>query len=246
MQRVHSCYCHLNLECRDLRAATQRSACLQSNSACCQNRAPPEFRGAKPHGNSAKIILFFQISTLRQEIASGRGRFSGNRAGTDAAIPAAAVGEPQRSPEGRAAAGTLPYRRDRRGHQNDYREECCNRILPYRIQAVENHRDVSRKGCGNEARPIGRRLRVRHWAIPPAEVSLRGGLCRAIVSRRANSPKTADTSRPAKPVTRGAVTPLPAMSPIRGEYAPRSAAWRRIRWLRRRGLSAGRGRRRMP
>lgn len=134
MQRVHSCYCHLNLERRDLRAATQRSACLQSNSACCQNRAPPEFRGAKPHGNSAKIILFFQISTLRQEIASGRCRFSGNRAGTDTAIPAAAVGEPQRSPGGRAAAGTLPYRRDRRGHQNDYREECCNRILPYRIQ----------------------------------------------------------------------------------------------------------------
>ncbi len=235
MQRVHSCYCHLNLERRDLRAATQRSACLQSNSACCQNRAPPEFRGAKPHENSAKIILFFQISTLRQEIASGRCRFSGNRAGTDAAIPAAAVGEPQQSPGGRAAAGTLPYRRDRRGHQNDYREECCNRILPYRIQAVENHRDVSRKGCGNEVRPIGRRLQVRLWAIPPAEVSL-----------RANSPKTADTSRPAKPVTRGAVIPPPAMSPIRGEYAPRSAAWRRIRWLRRRGLSAGRGRRRMP
>ena len=129
MQRVHSCYCHLNLERRDLRAASQRSACLQSNSACCQNRAPPEFRGAKPHGNSTKIILFFQISILRQEIASGRYRFSGNRAGTDAA-----VGEPQRSPEGRAAAGTLPYRRDRRGHQNDYREECCNRILHYRIQ----------------------------------------------------------------------------------------------------------------
>ena len=71
MQRVHSYYCHLNLERRDLRAATQRSACLQSNSACCQNRAPPEFRGAKPHGNSAKIILFFQIPLLGQEIHRG-------------------------------------------------------------------------------------------------------------------------------------------------------------------------------
>lgn len=75
MQRVHSCYCHLNLERRDLRAATQRSACLQSNSACCQNRAPPEFRGTKPHGNSAKIILFFQIPLLGQEIHRGSADF---------------------------------------------------------------------------------------------------------------------------------------------------------------------------
>ena len=84
MQRVHSCYCHLNLERRDLRAATQRSACLQSNSACCQNRAPPEFRGAKPHGNSAKIILFFQIPLLGQEIHRGDRqifRKQGNRRG---------------------------------------------------------------------------------------------------------------------------------------------------------------------
>ncbi|WP_301379895.1 hypothetical protein, partial [uncultured Alistipes sp.] len=40
-QRVHSCYCHLIFERRDLRAATQRSACLQSDSACCQNRSAP-------------------------------------------------------------------------------------------------------------------------------------------------------------------------------------------------------------
>ena len=112
MQRVHSCYCHLNLERRDLRAATQRSACLQSNSACCQNRAPPEFRGAKPHGNSAKIILFFQISTLRQEIASGRCRFSGNRAGTDAAtaVTLPGTGFPAGLPQRRRsfAAGDPP------------------------------------------------------------------------------------------------------------------------------------------
>jgi hypothetical protein len=112
MQRVHSYYCHLNLERRDLRAATQRSACLQSNSACCQNRAPPEFRGAKPHGNSAKIILFFQISTLRQEIASGRCRFSGNRAGTDAAtaVPLPGTGFPTGLPQRRRcfAAGDPP------------------------------------------------------------------------------------------------------------------------------------------
>ena len=40
---MRSCYCHLIFERRDLRAATQRSACLQSNSACCQNQAPPVF-----------------------------------------------------------------------------------------------------------------------------------------------------------------------------------------------------------
>lgn len=84
MQRVHSCYCHLNLERRDLRAATQRSACLQSNSACCQNRAPPEFRGTKPHGNSAKIILFSKYRSSGRKYIGDR-QISGNRAGTDAA-----------------------------------------------------------------------------------------------------------------------------------------------------------------
>ena len=170
MQRVHSYYCHLNLERRDLRAATQRSACLQSNSACCQNRAPPEFRGTKPHGNSAKIILFFQIPLLGQEIHRGSA---------------------------------------------DFPETGQERTRPPRY-------------------PF------------PAQVSLPGCHSAAVVSRRAIPRKTSDTSLPAKPATHDAVISPPAMSPIRGGYAPRSAAWRRIRWLRRRGLSAGRGRRRMP
>ena len=167
MQRVHSCYCHLNLERRDLRAATQRSACLQSNSACCQNRAPPEFRGAKPHGNSAKIILFFQIPLLGQEI--------------------------------------------HRGDRQIFRKQ-------------------GRNGRGHRGNPARHRFPSRA----------------AVVSRRAIPRKTADTFLSAKPVTRGAVIPPPAKSPIRGGYAPRSAAWRHIRWLRQRGLSAGHGRRRMP
>ena len=84
MQRVHSCYCHLNLERRDLRAATQRSACLQSNSACCQNRSPPVFP-RKVNRKQCKNNTFFPNTAPRAGNTSGIGRFSGNRAGTDAA-----------------------------------------------------------------------------------------------------------------------------------------------------------------
>lgn len=240
MQRVHSCYCHLNLERRDLRAATQRSACLQSNSACCQNRAPPEFRGAKPHGNSAKIILFFQISTLRQEIASGRCRFSGNRAGTDTAIPAAAVGEPQQSPGGRAAAGILPYRRDRRGHQNDYREECCNRILPYRIQPSKitatspgrvrqrgtPHRQAAAgEALGNPARrrfPAGRAMPCH--CFPAGELPENGGYFPAGEARNARRGYTPASN---VPNTRRICSPLSGLATY--SLAPAARAFCRSR-----------------
>lgn len=134
MQRVHSCYCHLNLERRDLRAATQRSACLQSNSACCQNRAPPEFRGTKPHGNSAKIILFFQIPLLGQEIHRGSADFP--ETGQERTRPCRLQPSESRNDHPKGGQQREPYHIGTtvEGHQNDYREECCNRILPYRIQ----------------------------------------------------------------------------------------------------------------
>ena len=56
---MHSCCCHLYVERRDLRAAAQRSTCLQSNSTCCQNRSSPllgrDFRGKVPLKYNAKI-----------------------------------------------------------------------------------------------------------------------------------------------------------------------------------------------
>lgn len=241
MQRVHSCYCHLNLERRDLRAATQRSACLQSNSACCQNRAPPEFRGAKPHGNSAKIILFFQISIPRQEIASGRCRFSGNRAGTDTAIPAAAVGEPQTIPRRTCSSGNLTISaRPSRGtrmitvrsaatgyYPIGYSRRKSPRRLPegVRQRGTPHRQAAAGEALGNPARrrfPAGRAM-PRH-CFPAGELPENGGYFPAGEARNARRGYTPASN---VPNTRRICSPLSGLATY--SLAPAARAFCRSR-----------------
>ena len=84
MQRVHSCYCHLNLERRDLRAATALGV-LTIKLCLLSKPGTPRISRDKASWKQCKNNTFFPNTAPRAGNTSGIGRFSGNRAGTDAA-----------------------------------------------------------------------------------------------------------------------------------------------------------------
>lgn len=235
MQRVHSCYCHLNLERRDLRAATQRSACLQSNSACCQNRAPPEFRGTKPHGNSAKIILFFQIPLLGQEIHRGSADFP--ETGQERTRPSESrndhpKGGQQREPYhiGATVEGTrmITVRSVATGYYTiGYSRRKSPRRLPegVRQRGTPHRQTAAGEALGNPARrsfPAGRAM-PRH-CFPAGELPENGGYFPAGEARNARRGYTPASN---VPNTRRICSPLSGLATY--SLAPAARAFCRSR-----------------